>query len=1195
MALCPKATMSPVPGSDRRWEMPNPFKKDSDKNTDAGGGAGEPLCLIDLDRNVAYVPELGLGGNTIQFIMDKENCNEKVAVETALKIINEPDKDDKEKSLTLDPLSVGEEGDEDENDKEAQKRETVRGVLRWLHKILMRSLWESEDNPGREFCKRRQWDEKTLKLAMIGYAPEGRILQEALAEKNSDETIYTLCELGFLKENNHRGETYYSGAHDHRIAYPVFNQHNELVGFYFRDDGFNESEWKKKHDELLKKYLNKNDLANYNELSGEKYGMKCLGLRSTAVLEPHNRQLFGLESACKAMNLTHDRKMYIVEGQPDQMRIRSLGVENVVGIMTATISSGYENPETGLVDEQDKAKLDVLKEINCQTLCYIPDIDKYDPEKGQCYGVGITQTIQSIEKSIKKGFKVFVKEINLRDKKYTGEDGEKVVVPEHTIKEDADSYFGKVPQMWGKLEEVPWHKWLARKWQLDMQGEDPAGRVIYTKRMAECIAIIKDKDTRNGLVAEVLKENKLFQKSLLNNAINEYIGMQIAIKQKKEQKSQGDLARFGFVEANGCYRRVSADEPFTDFIINPKYFIKKVGDKSFWICEIACYDGKIEVINPDNEDVTSLSRFKKLVASAAMSFEGKDPELARIYRYIKSTAEEVKKIGRYGWQSQYQTYAWGNGAMVNGEWFKANEYGVVDLPGNIHLFIPSAQTYNSVNEDDDEEKFQFAHSFSYTPVKSNNAFGTGSAKTYTIKEVFKQMHDVIGEAGDFGAMFLVASIFFDVVRKQGRGFPIFTCYGPKGSGKSTIGEVLTHFFGTKHMMQNLESATPAALDALVTSGSNCVVHWDEYSEGVGRDSKKLDQIKNLWGGDGRSKMSASTNYQEASSKKVRCGVVLTGEVMPNHIDSMPRRMVMFNFFDDKEKFAANEAAYNLLVEMYTPGLQYLTAEILAQRTLFEQQFPQIYQNMLKIINEKLKGQQGIESSIKTNWTQLLASYFTLSDMDWWPFDFIEIVDKTVEKIIWQSAVSESKNRRAVFWKQLLLAAESDQLWMGVHIKIKYTHQLSNNEPMKKDWARRATRVLLLRFDNVFQIIERAATGNQALRDQLMSAGSMRDYINKECYLGETRQETFFDADQRGYALPDRNGSYHANRKSGVMVFDYERLKKRYDIDFDNVPECRFAGPVPTDVEEYNNNSAQPKPEGVDPDDPLGAKQGNLFG
>ena len=1197
MALCPKATMSPVPGSDRRWTMPCPFRNDNDNdnhNGKVGGGAGEPTCIIDLDRNVAYVPELGLGGSTVQFVMDLLGISERMAAQKALDIINAPEKGQSEGALALDPMECTKDDDEDEQSEEPLRREKVRGVLRWMHRILQRALWESKDNAGREFCKSRHWSEETLKLAQIGYAAEGRILEEAMADEDSDSVLHTLVEMGILYEHNYRGDVTYTGAHDNRVAYPIYNAYGELTAFSFRDDGTNEAKWNEEHEKRLQQFKDKGDIASYNSESGQKYGKKCLYMRSEASLEPSRQQLFGMEAASKAMTRTHDRKMYIVEGQPDQMRIRSLGIENVVAVMTATISEDYIDTRTGYVEDDTRGKFGILKKEGCLSLCLIPDIDKYDPDKGQRYGVGITQTIKNVENAIKAGFKVTVKEIEPHQIEKTV--GDKVVVTEPwEQKEDADSYFDRHPDMWAKVEEKPWHKWLAAKWRLDMDGADPESRVIYTKRMAECIAMFKEKATRQEIITDVLKENKLFQKSLLTNAVLEILGQKAALQQRKEQKSQGDLARFGFVEANGCYRRVSADEPFTDFIINPKYFIKKVGGGSFWICEILCYDGNMEVINPTDEDVTSLAKFKKLAASAAMSFEGKDPELVRIFKYIKSVAEEVKKIGRYGWQSAQKAYAWGNGAMINGEWFPANKYGVVDLPGDTHLFIPSAQTYDAVNEDDDEEKFQFAHSFSYTPVKSNNAFGTGSAKTYTIKEVFKQMHDVIGEAGDFGAMFLVASIFFDVVRKQGRGFPIFTCYGPKGSGKSTIGEVLTHFFGTKHMMQNLESATPAALDALVTSGSNCVVHWDEYSEGVGRDSKKLDQIKNLWGGDGRSKMSASTNYQEASSKKVRCGVVLTGEVMPNHIDSMPRRMVMFNFFDDKEKFAANEAAYNLLVEMYTPGLQYLTAEILAQRTLFEQQFPTVYQNMLKIVNEKLKGQQGIESSIKTNWTQLLASYFTLSEMDWWPFDFIEIVDKTVEKIVWQSAVSESKNRRAVFWKQLLLAAESDQLWMGVHIKIKYTHQLSNNEPMKKDWARRATRVLLLRFDNVFQIIERAATGNQALRDQLMSAGSMRDYINKECYLGETRQETFFDADQRGYALPDRNGSYHANRKSGVMVFDYERLKKRYDIDFDNVPECRFAGPVPTDVEEYNNNSAQPIPEGVDPDDPLGAKQGNLFG
>ena len=287
---------------------------------------------------------------------------------------------------------------------------------------------------------------------------------------------------------------------------------------------------------------------------------------------------------------------------------------------------------------------------------------------------------------------------------------------------------------------------------------------------------------------------------------------------------------------------------------------------------------------------------------------------------------------------------------------------------------------------------------------------------------------------------------------------------------------------------------------------------------------------------------------------------------------MPRRMVMFNFFDDKEKFAKNEQAYNRLVEMYTPGLQYLTAEILAQRSLFEQEYPTVYQSMLKLVNEHLKDQHGIESSIKTNWTQLLATYMTLQSFDWWPFNITNLLPKTVEKIIWQSGVSESKNRRVVFWRQVILAAEQDLLWQRVHLQIKPANRLSSSEPLAKEWAKRCNRVLLLRFDNVYQIIEKQCQGNQALRDQLMSAGSMRDYINKECYLGDTRWETFYDADQRGYVLPDRTGKFQAKRKSGVMVFDYDKLKQRYDIDIESVPECKFAGQAPSDFDLDNDSN-----------------------
>ena len=94
MSLCPRAVMRPVKGNDRRWTMDNPFGG-------VGAGGANLTCIIDLDRNSAFVPELGLGGSTVNFIMDLKGVSEREAVNLAIDIINAPEKGKKSEDQTV--------------------------------------------------------------------------------------------------------------------------------------------------------------------------------------------------------------------------------------------------------------------------------------------------------------------------------------------------------------------------------------------------------------------------------------------------------------------------------------------------------------------------------------------------------------------------------------------------------------------------------------------------------------------------------------------------------------------------------------------------------------------------------------------------------------------------------------------------------------------------------------------------------------------------------------------------------------------------------------------------------------------------------------------------------------------------------------------------------------------------------------
>lgn len=108
-------------------------------------------------------------------------------------------------------------------------------------------------------------------------------------------------------------------------------------------------------------------------------------------------------------------------------------------------------------------------------------------------------------------------------------------------------------------------------------------------------------------------------------------------------------------------------------------------------------------------------------------------------------------------------------------------------------------------------------------------------------------------------------------------FPLLNVFGPKGSGKTELAETLMTFFAADNEPLNIETATIPAISDSAASVSNALVHIDEYKNGI--DIKKIEMLKDFWGGFGRSKMNMDKDKKKEQAR-VDCGFILTGQEMP---------------------------------------------------------------------------------------------------------------------------------------------------------------------------------------------------------------------------------------------------------------------------------------------------------------------------
>lgn len=80
------------------------------------------------------------------------------------------------------------------------------------------------------------------------------------------------------------------------------------------------------------------------------------------------------------------------------------------------------------------------------------------------------------------------------------------------------------------------------------------------------------------------------------------------------------------------------------------------------------------------------------------------------------------------------------------------------------------------------------------------------------------------------------------------------------------------FFQIDYEAPNIESSIPSLADA-VASVSNALVHLDEYKNGI--DIKKLQFLKDIWGGVGRMRMNMDKDKKREQAR-VDSAVIITG-------------------------------------------------------------------------------------------------------------------------------------------------------------------------------------------------------------------------------------------------------------------------------------------------------------------------------
>ena len=799
--------------------------------------------------------------------------------------------------------------------------------------------------------------------------------------------------------------------------------------------------------------------------------------------------VFGLDVAWRAAGKTG--QMYLVEGAPDCMRLHAIGVQNAV----ADLGSAWTVEQFQLIKRA------------ANKVCFIPD---NDPLKGGAdYGTGIEAVMKAGKLATEQHLTVSVKEIT------TTEEGKK---------EDPDTYF-KNQTLFKAVEEEDFILWLAAKlFETSGNTEQKSDAV---KRIAHLLSFIDD-DTKLTMFIDALTKyhrGKLFWQKAIENE-----------RTRRDSPKEDDIdlnRQYGFWIDRGKYFSTTEKGgvlEWSNFTLTPLFHIKDpLMAKRLYLLTNEL--GVKEIVEMEQEDLISLQKFRqKLESLGNFIWKASEKELIKLKSFLYEKTETATQIKQLGWNKK-GFFAFGNGIFDGRQFHEVNEYGIVHLGEKGNFYLPALSRIYKENTDYFRFERQFVH-FNFSMI--------------SLRDFTRQLFLVFGDNGKIGFCFYLATLFRDIITLTTRSFPILDLFGPKGSGKSELGHTLMSFFVIDNIPPNIQNSTIPALNDTVAAAANALVHIDEYKNGI--DTAKIEFIKGLWDGTGRTRMNMATDKKKETTA-VDAGVIISGQEMPTADIALFSRLIFLLF--PKSNFTASEKAnYQQLLQIRSKGLSHLTLQLLAHRDKFGQCFYDQYRQTLDDVNSRLTSHTIIDRIVQ-NWVIPLTSFRCLEGKLDTTLSYKELLEITVEGIVHQNMECKTNDELGSFWRMVQFLNSEGEINEDADFKIKAVSRFRSTLVSETVWTE-PRKILYLQKTRIFMLYKLNAhrNGETSLPEE-----SLRYYLeNSKEYLGEQRMT--YHVIKKGNQVLDFEHRDAKGQPTKMSVqqrsycFDYEKLVEAFDINLE---------------------------------------------
>ena len=864
----------------------------------------------------------------------------------------------------------------------------------------------------------------------LGYLPYGTLRAWA-ADNNSTEQ---LLELGLLTHSKKDGSLY--SPFENRLLIPITNHWGHVVGFAARalnNTAPNEASRKLEvgsnsstKSEVGSREIESADTSNLKlPTSNLSKAPKYINSPASALFKKGNI-LFGLAEARSTIHKT--QTAHLVEGYTDVMRLHEVGVHSAVARMG-----------TALTDEQ----IALLKRAGAQNIVILPDNDS----------TGIAAALKDSLALLKKGFAVSIALLGNK-----GDDPDSLFAPK-TQKESRKLEVGSNNNAEQLIRAAQQDALLfyvkhqvestapnGASTKLEVGSENTSNLKLSTSNLSKApdlftlrqiyatvgeVLNAQDAPTQQyyvNLLGATFKPRKQWQDLLKNTAQQKPQSFTIGGRELTPPDATDgsevalQLREYGVARHNGVMWRLSANGAVTllsNFIARGLFFIATEGT-THRLIEIENVAGERQYI-----ELAGDAKSFKTESDARLffgkfgnyEFFGDKTDTIGLWRLILNECTPCKGIAQMGWQED-GFWVWSNGVYVPHEGYREfSEYGTIKI-GNRTYYSSSA---NRINE--------------YALENRNRRKFTAHFSDTKFSHWQRQFLRVFGENGRVGILFMLTSLFRDIVQETAGMVPLLNAFGKCGTGKSVMLRSLSKLFFRSPVLMNLANSTLPSLDNAVHEYKNVLIAFDEYSVGITRD--KVEFIKSMFDGGGRVKTVASSieGMRYNSQSEICAAVCVAGQQIPDADAALLTRIISLEFTKSQYSDAEQDELETLLT-MEQKGLAGIVHECLEFRKFVEDNFADVYTGVRRWVRKMLT-EAGVrpEERIISTWSILLSMYELLDPDLHFDFSREEIISFATSTIATQSEDLQSGNELSTFWTVFSSLVQRGELVRGNDFKI----------------------------------------------------------------------------------------------------------------------------------------------------------------